>query len=149
MTSGSTPATPARCAERHPVENSFADSWTAGTSVRAVTNRRERLYQLDRLLARPTHRRAGRGWPVLLMWPWPRSGCRHSRSRRACGFGAAVASACTADALDRDAEHVVLFADLANPTSNAIYPEIGYRPIADREVVRSSHSLRGTVYRSG
>jgi len=36
---------------RHPVENSFADSWTAGTSVRAVTNRRERLYQLDRLLA--------------------------------------------------------------------------------------------------
>ena len=52
------------------------------------------------------------------------------------GFGAAVTCACTADALARDAKHVVLFTDLANPTSNAIYQENGYRPIADREVVR-------------
>jgi len=52
------------------------------------------------------------------------------------GFGAAVTWACTADALAHDAKHVVLFTDLASPTSNAIYQEIGYRPIADREVVR-------------
>jgi RimJ/RimL family protein N-acetyltransferase len=52
------------------------------------------------------------------------------------GYGAAVTAACTADALTRGAEHVVLFTDLANPTSNAIYQRIGYRPVTDRRVVR-------------
>jgi RimJ/RimL family protein N-acetyltransferase len=52
------------------------------------------------------------------------------------GYGAAVTAACTADALDRGAENVVLFTDLANPTSNAIYQRIGYRPVSDRRVVR-------------
>jgi len=52
------------------------------------------------------------------------------------GYGEAVTAACTADALDRGAEHVVLFTDLANPTSNAIYQRIGYRPVSDRRVVR-------------
>ena len=52
------------------------------------------------------------------------------------GYGAAITAACTADALQRDAEHVVLFTDLANPTSNSIYQRIGFRPVADRRVVR-------------
>jgi predicted GNAT family acetyltransferase len=52
------------------------------------------------------------------------------------GYGAAITAACTADALERGADHVVLFTDLANPTSNAIYQRIGYRPLADRRVVR-------------
>jgi predicted GNAT family acetyltransferase len=52
------------------------------------------------------------------------------------GYGAAVTAACTADALERGADHVVLFTDLANPTSNAIYQRIGYRPMTDRRVVR-------------
>jgi predicted GNAT family acetyltransferase len=52
------------------------------------------------------------------------------------GYGAAVTAACTQDAIDRGAEHVVLFTDLANPTSNAIYQRIGYRPLSDRRVVR-------------
>ena len=52
------------------------------------------------------------------------------------GYGAAVTAACTADALDRGADHVVLFTDLANPTANAIYQRIGYRPMTDRRVVR-------------
>jgi GNAT superfamily N-acetyltransferase len=52
------------------------------------------------------------------------------------GYGAAITAACTQDALDRGADHVVLFTDLANPTSNAIYQRIGYRPISDRRVVR-------------
>jgi predicted GNAT family acetyltransferase len=47
------------------------------------------------------------------------------------GYGAAITAACTADALARDAEHVVLFADVENPTTNAIYRQIGFRPIAD------------------
>jgi ribosomal protein S18 acetylase RimI-like enzyme len=51
------------------------------------------------------------------------------------GYGAAVTAACTADALAGDAEHVVLFTDLANPTSNSIYRRIGYRPVCDRKVI--------------
>jgi GNAT superfamily N-acetyltransferase len=52
------------------------------------------------------------------------------------GYGAAVTAACTADALARGVEHVVLFTDLANPTSNSVYQRIGFRPLSDRRVVR-------------
>jgi predicted GNAT family acetyltransferase len=52
------------------------------------------------------------------------------------GYGAAVTHAVTADALERGADHVVLFTDLANPTSNAIYQRIGFAPVSDRRVVR-------------
>jgi predicted N-acetyltransferase YhbS len=52
------------------------------------------------------------------------------------GYGAAVTAACTADALATDAEGAVLFTDLANPTSNAIYQTIGFRPVCDRVAVR-------------
>ncbi|MFG1607450.1 GNAT family N-acetyltransferase [Actinoplanes sp. NPDC049265] len=33
------------------------------------------------------------------------------------------------------ATDVVLFTDLANPTSNALYQRLGYRPVEDRKVV--------------
>jgi predicted GNAT family acetyltransferase len=56
---------------------------------------------------------------------------RHRRR----GYGSAVTAAVTADALDR-AGRVVLFTDLANPTSNAIYQRLGYRPVSDRLIVR-------------
>jgi predicted GNAT family acetyltransferase len=52
------------------------------------------------------------------------------------GYGAAVTAACTADALARGVDHVVLFTDLANPTSNSVYQRIGFRPLSDRRVVR-------------
>jgi GNAT superfamily N-acetyltransferase len=52
------------------------------------------------------------------------------------GYGTAVTAACTEDALRRDADDVVLFTDLSNPTSNAIYQQLGYEPVADRKVVR-------------
>lgn len=52
------------------------------------------------------------------------------------GYGAAATAACTRDALDRGAEHVVLFTDLANPTSNGIYQRLGYQPVQDRVIVR-------------
>jgi predicted GNAT family acetyltransferase len=51
------------------------------------------------------------------------------------GYGAAVTAACTADALARGADRMVLFTDLANPTSNSIYQQIGYRPVGDYRVV--------------
>jgi predicted GNAT family acetyltransferase len=49
------------------------------------------------------------------------------------GFGATVTAVATAAALAAGAEHVVLYTDLANPTSNAIYKAIGYRPDHDAD----------------
>jgi GNAT superfamily N-acetyltransferase len=55
---------------------------------------------------------------------------------RGRGYGSAVTAACTADALATGARGAVLFTDLANPTSNAIYQTIGYRPLEDRLILR-------------
>lgn len=52
------------------------------------------------------------------------------------GYGSAVTAACTRDALDRDAGEIVLFTDLANPTSNAIYQRLGFAPVRDTKVIR-------------
>ena len=38
-------------------------------------------------------------------------------------------------ALDAGATQVVLYTDLANPTSNALYERLGYRPVEDRTVL--------------
>lgn len=50
---------------------------------------------------------------------------------RARGYAAAVTTAATADVL---ADHgiPVLFTDATNPTSNALYARLGYRPVQDR-----------------
>ncbi|NUT54194.1 MAG: GNAT family N-acetyltransferase [Saccharothrix sp.] len=47
------------------------------------------------------------------------------------GYGAAVTAACAQWARDQGAEHVVLYTDVANPTSNSIYQRIGFRPVVD------------------
>ncbi|HEX8303417.1 MAG TPA: GNAT family N-acetyltransferase [Jatrophihabitans sp.] len=52
------------------------------------------------------------------------------------GYGAAVTAACTQDALDCGARQVVLFTDEANPTSNGIYQQLGYRALDDRLILR-------------
>jgi GNAT superfamily N-acetyltransferase len=57
---------------------------------------------------------------------------------RGRGYGGAVTAAVTQRALDRGASEVVLFTDLTNPTSNALYPRLGYRPLADHAVLRLS-----------
>jgi ribosomal protein S18 acetylase RimI-like enzyme len=54
------------------------------------------------------------------------------------GYGAAITAACSLDALERDADHVVLFADADNPTTNAIYQQIGFRPVSDWCTIRFS-----------
>jgi predicted GNAT family acetyltransferase len=54
---------------------------------------------------------------------------------RARGYGGAVTVAATRLALERDADKVVLFTDLANPTSNALYQRLGYRPVEDRVMI--------------
>lgn len=50
---------------------------------------------------------------------------------RGRGYGSAATAAATQWALDAGAENVLLFTDLANPTSNSIYQRIGYRPVYD------------------
>jgi GNAT superfamily N-acetyltransferase len=55
---------------------------------------------------------------------------------RGRGFGGAATTAATQAALDDGAEGVVLFTDLANPTSNTLYQRLGYRALSDRAVLR-------------
>jgi len=54
-------------------------------------------------------------------------------AHRRHGFGAAVTAGATAQALEKGAVHVVLYTDLANPTSNSVYRSIGY--LADHDAV--------------
>ncbi len=51
--------------------------------------------------------------------------------RRRRGYGGAVTAATTQHALDGGAAQVTLFTDLANPTSNSIYQQLGYQPVDD------------------
>jgi predicted GNAT family acetyltransferase len=50
---------------------------------------------------------------------------------RGHGYGGAVTAAVSRVARTAGAERVLLFTDLANPTSNALYQRIGYRPVED------------------
>jgi RimJ/RimL family protein N-acetyltransferase len=60
-------------------------------------------------------------------------------AHRQRGYGGAVTAAVSQAALDAGASAVVLFTDLANPTSNALYRRIGYRPVCDRVLLRLAH----------
>jgi predicted GNAT family acetyltransferase len=50
---------------------------------------------------------------------------------RGHGYGSAVTAAASRWALDQGVTAVLLFTDLANPTTNSIYQKIGYRPVLD------------------
>jgi predicted GNAT family acetyltransferase len=56
---------------------------------------------------------------------------------RGRGYGGAVTVAISQAALDRGAT-VILFTDLANPTSNELYARLGYVPVGDRLVLAFS-----------
>jgi predicted GNAT family acetyltransferase len=57
-------------------------------------------------------------------------------AHRRRGFGGAITAVASQAALDAGASAVVLFTDLANPTSNALYQRLGYRPVSDRVLLR-------------
>lgn len=59
------------------------------------------------------------------------------RGARVAGAGGAKAAAEAAGhaAQKAGAGEVVLFADLANPTSNSVYRRLGYRPVEDRTML--------------
>ncbi|MFI6081053.1 GNAT family N-acetyltransferase [Streptomyces sp. NPDC051217] len=54
---------------------------------------------------------------------------------RGRGYGGAVTAAVSRATRDAGAEQVLLYTDLANPTSNALYQRLGYRPLMDSQVL--------------
>jgi len=54
---------------------------------------------------------------------------RHMRCR---GYAGAATAAVSQAARDAGTTEVLLYTDLANPTSNALYQRLGYRPVEDR-----------------
>ena len=54
---------------------------------------------------------------------------------RGRGYAGAATAAAGRAALDRGVRDVVLYTDLANPTSNGLYQRLGYRPVEDRVIV--------------
>ena len=53
---------------------------------------------------------------------------------RGHGYAGAVTCMVSQAARDAGADQVLLFTDLANPTSNALYQRLGYEPVEDRAV---------------
>jgi uncharacterized protein len=54
-----------------------------------------------------------------------------SPDRRRRGYGSAVTAAATAEQLASGRRFCFLYTDLANPTSNRIYMDLGYQPVCD------------------
>lgn len=55
------------------------------------------------------------------------------------GFAAAATAAAASWALSAGAVEVLLYTDLANPTSNGVYQRIGFRPVADYAEIAFDH----------
>jgi predicted GNAT family acetyltransferase len=60
------------------------------------------------------------------------------KEHRGRGYGGAATTDATRNAIAHGADSVVLYTDLANPTSNALYQRLGFRPVEDRVVVEFS-----------
>ncbi len=54
---------------------------------------------------------------------------------RGRGYAGAATASVSRAALDAGTAEVLLYTDVANPTSNALYQRIGYRPVEDRIVL--------------
>jgi RimJ/RimL family protein N-acetyltransferase len=64
------------------------------------------------------------------------SGVYTPPAHRRHGYAGGVTTAISRAALTGGARSVVLFTDLANPTSNALYQRLGYQPVQDRLMLR-------------
>ena len=51
--------------------------------------------------------------------------------QRRRGYGSAATAVASARNLERGCRFCFLYTDLANPTSNKIYMDLGYEPVAD------------------
>ncbi len=61
---------------------------------------------------------------------------------RGRGYAGGVTVAVSQAALDAGATEVVLYTDLSNPTSNALYQRLGFRPVEDRQVLSFEPQVR-------
>jgi len=52
------------------------------------------------------------------------------------GYATACVAALSRQLLDAGFDYCTLFTDLSNPTSNAIYQQIGYRPVCDYQEIK-------------
>ncbi|MFC9624084.1 GNAT family N-acetyltransferase [Streptomyces sp. NPDC056930] len=57
---------------------------------------------------------------------------------RGRGYAAAVTAEISRAAREAGAQEVLLFTDLANPTSNGVYQRIGYRAVSDRLLISAA-----------
>ncbi len=62
---------------------------------------------------------------------------------RGRGYAGAATAAVSQAALGAAVREVVLYTDLANPTSNALYERLGYRPVEDRVIFSFAPARRG------
>jgi predicted GNAT family acetyltransferase len=63
-------------------------------------------------------------------------------TERGHGYGSAATAAAALWAREQGADDVVLFTDLANPTSNAIYQRIGFQPVSDYDHIEFKDAWR-------
>jgi GNAT superfamily N-acetyltransferase len=134
--------------------DAFTAAWRDRTGEAATVHRRMRLFRLGRL-APPVPAPDGRDRAAagtdrdLLAQRWEAFALVAALTRavggmarigpvytppalRGRGYAAAVTAAVSQAALDAGVRAVVLYTDLANPTSNALYERLGYRAVEDR-----------------
>jgi GNAT superfamily N-acetyltransferase len=104
----------------------FAAAWQRQTGQPARVSRHERLYRLGELVP-PDPAVAGQARIGPVYTP---------PAHRGRGYGGAVTTAVSQQALAAGVTEVLLYTDLANPTSNALYQRLGYQPVADSVQLR-------------
>jgi hypothetical protein len=137
----------------------FTAAWRDRTGDAATEHRRMRLFRLARLVP-PAPAPAGAARLAVaadrdLLGGWFAAFARevdddspghdhHADVDHRLGYGGItvwedggvpVTAAVSTAALDAGAREVVLYTDLANPTSNKLYERLGYAPVEDRVVL--------------
>ena len=69
--------------------------------------------------------------------------CTRPPAQRKRGYASACVATLSHLLLNRGYEFCMLYTDLTNPTSNAIYQAIGYEPVIDSTMYRFGTELHG------
>ena len=95
----------------------FAGAWSERTGARARVFRRMRLHRLATLVPPDP--------------PPPGAATVAGHEHRGRGYAAAATAHLSRAAIDAGATELLLYTDLANPTSNRLYARLGYSPVED------------------